>query len=242
MRAHPASSVVPSQSGVGVRPSPRSTRKAGPAAHRSAGNPLPASRRRPRSTRRDAEARGRARLPARRDAEHRGAFGRQRDPEPRARPDRPTSFTKNRSCAANRSASNTGEYSWSRNVSSASPCTPTIIVGGTAAASTKPPHCEIPRPSPANTTASGGSGGTYAVTLRPPSYSNVSVTSSPDDRVDPRRFRQRCGTAGACGGSVIHRGSVLPSAASFDRYTHSAGPQHRPAAPGTPTTEPVSPT
>src|SRR5512146_37090 len=46
----------------------------------------------------------------------------------RERTHRRTSPTKNFSCAANRSASKTGEYSWSRAVSSASPCTPTIIV------------------------------------------------------------------------------------------------------------------
>src|SRR5262249_40659970 len=34
-------------------------------------------------------------------------------------------------------------------------------------------------PSPAKTMASGGAGGTYAVTWRPPSYAKVSVTSSP---------------------------------------------------------------
>ena len=45
-----------------------------------------------------------------------------------------------------------GEYSWSRSVSSSSRCAPTIIVGGTSAASKTPPHCEINWPSPANTT------------------------------------------------------------------------------------------
>ena len=38
---------------------------------------------------------------------------------------------------------------------------------------------EINWPSPANTTASGESGGRYAVTCRRPSYSNSSVTNSP---------------------------------------------------------------
>src|SRR5208282_3911481 len=56
---------------------------------------------------------------------------------------------------------------------------PMIIVGGTPAVSRTPPHCDISWPSPANTTASGGSGGTYTVTGRPPSYSSRSVTSSP---------------------------------------------------------------
>src|SRR6266567_3823849 len=54
-----------------------------------------------------------------------------------------------------------------------------IIVDGTAAVSRTPPHCDIGWPSPANTIASGGSGGTYTVTRRPPSYLNRSVTSSP---------------------------------------------------------------
>jgi site-specific recombinase XerD len=48
---------------------------------------------------------------------------------------RPTSSTKNFSCAANRSGSKPGEYSWSRSVSSASRCTPTIIVDRRSAAS-----------------------------------------------------------------------------------------------------------
>src|SRR5262249_48297555 len=64
-------------------------------------------------------------------------------------------------------------------VSSAKRCAPTIIVDGTSAAARTPPHCEINWPSPANTTASAGFGGTYTVTSRPPSYSNVSVMSSP---------------------------------------------------------------
>src|SRR6266487_3173270 len=97
----------------------------------------------------------------------------------RVRAHRRTSSTKNVSCAANRSGSNPGEYSWRRSVSSASRCAPTIIVDGTAAVSRTPPHCDISWPSPANTIASGGSGGTYTVTCRPPSYLNRSVTSSP---------------------------------------------------------------
>src|SRR5215475_2358304 len=96
-----------------------------------------------------------------------------------------TSSTKNLSCAANRSGSKPGEYSCSRSVSSARRCAPTIIVDGTSAASRTRPHCEISWPSPANTTASGGSGGTYTVTSRPPLYSNVSVMNSPGlDTVD----------------------------------------------------------
>ncbi len=51
--------------------------------------------------------------------------------------------TRNSSCAANRPGSKPGEYSWSRSVSSARRWTPTIIVGGTPAASRTPPHCEI---------------------------------------------------------------------------------------------------
>src|SRR5215469_8187635 len=97
----------------------------------------------------------------------------------RVRTHRRTSSAKNLSCAANLSGSKPGEYSWSRSVSSARRCAPTIIVDGTSAASRTPPHCEINWPSPANTTASAGSGGTYTVTSRPPSYSNVSVMSSP---------------------------------------------------------------
>src|SRR5215813_3707101 len=53
------------------------------------------------------------------------------------------------------------------------------MVGGTFAPSSITPHCEIIWPSPAKTIASGGSGGTYAVTRRPASYSKVSVTNSP---------------------------------------------------------------
>jgi hypothetical protein len=52
-----------------------------------------------------------------------------------------------------------------------------IMVGGESAASRKPPHDAISWPSPAKTMASGGDVGTYAVTCRPPSYANVSVTS-----------------------------------------------------------------
>ena len=44
---------------------------------------------------------------------------------------------------------------------------------------------------PVQTTASGGSGGTYAVTCRPPSYSNVSVTSSPAIGSTKSGFRRR---------------------------------------------------
>ena len=51
-----------------------------------------------------------------------------------------TSWTKSLSCAANRSGSNLGEYSWSRSVSSAARCTPTIMVEGTSTASRTLPH------------------------------------------------------------------------------------------------------
>src|SRR3954451_6660798 len=54
-----------------------------------------------------------------------------------------------------------------------------IIAGGRSAASRTSPHDAINCPSPAKTTASVAAAGTYAVTCRPPSYSNVSVTSSP---------------------------------------------------------------
>src|SRR5580698_8184376 len=57
--------------------------------------------------------------------------------------------------------------------------TPTIIVDGTSAISSKRPHFEIRCPSPAKMIAWGSFGGTYTVTCRPPSYSNVSVTNSP---------------------------------------------------------------
>ena len=56
-------------------------------------------------------------------------------------------------------------------VSSSRRCAPMIIVGGRSAASRTPPHDAINWPSPAKTMASGGAGGTYAVTCRPPSYS-----------------------------------------------------------------------
>src|SRR5215831_2548198 len=120
----------------------------------------------------------------------------------RLRTHRRTSSTKNLSCAANRSGSKPGEYSWSRSVSSARRCAPTIIVDGTSAAARTPPHCEINWPSPANTTASGGSGGTYTVTSRPPSYSNFSVMRSPViDIVDvPWRRAYREGTSGYLNG------------------------------------------
>jgi hypothetical protein len=68
----------------------------------------------------------------------------------------------------------------SRASSSASPWTPTIIVDGALAASRTSPNREICHPpSPAKTMDSGEVGGTYTVTWRPPSYSNVSVTSCP---------------------------------------------------------------
>ena len=86
---------------------------------------------------------GEGQLSTRRDAEHRGTFGGQRRRRNATRAHRRTSSTKNFSCAANRSGSKPGEYSWSRSVSSASRCTPTIIVDGTSAASSDPPHCEI---------------------------------------------------------------------------------------------------
>jgi hypothetical protein len=54
-----------------------------------------------------------------------------------------------------------------------------IIVGGTSAASRTPPHDVTNRPSPAKTMASGDAGGTYAEICRPPSYSDLSVTSWP---------------------------------------------------------------
>src|SRR5207253_8164054 len=54
-----------------------------------------------------------------------------------------------------------------------------IIVGGRSAASRTPPHDAINWPSPAKTMASGGAGGTYAVTCRPLSYSKVSVRTWP---------------------------------------------------------------
>src|SRR6202042_14845 len=99
---------------------------------------------------------------------------------------RRTSSTRNFSCAATRAGSNAKapvlspcEYSCSRRVSSSGRCAPMIIVGGASAASSRRPHDVINWPSPANTTASGGAAGTYAVTCRPPSYSNLSVTSWP---------------------------------------------------------------
>ena len=54
-----------------------------------------------------------------------------------------TSSMKNLSCAANRAGSNRGEYSCSRNVSSATRCTPTIMVGGRPADSSAVPHCAV---------------------------------------------------------------------------------------------------
>ena len=72
-----------------------------------------------------------------------------------------------------------GEYSMGPQRSSSERCAPMIIVCGRLAASRTPPHDVINSPSPAKTTASGGAGGTYAVTCRPPSYSNVSVMSWP---------------------------------------------------------------
>jgi hypothetical protein len=54
-----------------------------------------------------------------------------------------------------------------------------IIVGSRSAASRTSPHDVINCPSPAKTTASAAAAGTYAVTCRPPSYSNVSVMNAP---------------------------------------------------------------
>jgi hypothetical protein len=53
---------------------------------------------------------------------------------------KPTSSTKNFSCAANPSGSNLGEYSWSRSVSSATRCTPTIKGGYTRCFKEPPPR------------------------------------------------------------------------------------------------------
>ncbi len=54
------------------------------------------------------------------------------------------------------------------------------MVDRAVAASRAPLNLEMCHPpSPANTTALAGSGGTYTVTWRPPSYSNVSVTNCP---------------------------------------------------------------
>src|SRR5438874_10739269 len=77
---------------------------------------------------------GEGQLTTRQDTEDRRAFGGHADSTNRARTHPRTSSTKNFSCAANRSGSKPGEYSWSRTVSSDSRWTPTIIVDGTSAA------------------------------------------------------------------------------------------------------------
>ncbi len=121
---------------------------------------------------------------ARRDAEHRGTLSGQRHAKPRLRP---SANVLDEELLMRREPLRlkARRVLMEPSVSSAGPCIPTIIVDGALidsilAFSINRPHFEILWPSPAKTIASGGLGGTYTVTCRPPSYSNVPVTNSPE--------------------------------------------------------------